>query len=218
MKNTARLLVCRELLKITPLLVAAALLNVSSAIFADDVLRVEEDWELVLGQPDANSVGPQVVTTMSPSGNINGTFFTMEINHRSAPTWTPGGISIHRWYADWRMASYDRADRSVMTTNNETVTWTQALYFDNGDLTYKVFNGTSDTWGSFGYSGLVKLSCNYSPNNLNSYTTDVSVGQSGAAFAGNRVRSLKIKTIRKTLSNGQVQTDNTGWIVQQLVD
>jgi hypothetical protein len=218
MNKSARVFVCRWITRVLPLFLTVALLSVARMTFADDILRVEEDWELVLGNPDANSVGPQIVTTMSPRGGIDGTFFTLELNHRSAPTWTPGGITIHRWNADWRMASYDRADRSVMTTNNETVTWTQALYFDNGQLAYKVFNGTSTTWGSFGYTGTVKLLCSYGTPNFNTYSPDISVAQSGAAFAGNRVQSLKIKQIRTTLNNGQVQTDSTERIVQQLVD
>jgi len=217
MKKTARRVVFFQIFAY-PLLVAATLMGVASTGRADDIVRVEEDWELVLGNPDANSVGPQVVTTMSPRDGIDGTFFTMEINHRSAPTWTPGGISIHRWYGDWRMSSYDRADRSVMTTNGESITWTQALYFDNGQLTYKVFNGSSTTWGAFGYSGLVRLSCSYGATHLNTYTPDLSVSQSGAAFAGNRVKTLKIKTVRKTRSNGQVETDDTERIVMQLVE
>ena len=103
-----------------------------------DIVRVEEDWELVVGDPDVNSCGPQVVTTMSPGWDISGTYFTMEINHRSAPYWQPGGISIHRWNGEWRMASFDRSDRTIMNTDGEVVSWTQALYFEDGKLTYKI--------------------------------------------------------------------------------
>jgi hypothetical protein len=191
---------------------------VSTAQAQSNLVRVEEDWELVIGEPDANSVGPQVISTMSPNNDIYSTYFTAEFNHRSAPTWTPGGISIHRWSGEWRMGSYDRDDRSVMKTNSETVTWTQALYVDNGRLNFKLFNGVSDTWGPFGYTGLVKLDCSWGVTHLNSYTPAVSVAQSGPAYAGNRVHSLKIVRIRKTFSDGTTQTDNTERIVHQLVE
>jgi hypothetical protein len=197
---------------------AAALLLVASVATAQNLIRVEEDWELVVGEPDANSTGPQVVTTMSPNADIFGTFFTAEFNHRSAPTWTPGGISIHRWSGEFRMGSYDRADRTVMTTNTETVTWTQALYYDLGRLNFKVMNGNSDTWGTFGYTGTVKLDCSWGVPHINSYTPTVSTVNSGPAFAGNRVHSLKIKCIRKTFSNGTTTTDNTERIVHELVE
>lgn len=183
-----------------------------------DIVRVEEDWELVVGDPDVNSCGPQVVTTMSPGWDISGTYFTMEINHRSAPYWQPGGISIHRWNGEWRMASFDRSDRTIMNTDGEVVSWTQALYFEDGKLTYKIYNGTSTTWGPFGYSGWVKLQCAWDDDHLNYYTPAVSVAESGAAYAGNRIHTLKIKQIRLTLENGQTLTDNTERIVQELIE
>jgi len=197
---------------------AAMFFGRSEVATAADVIRVEEDWELILGEPDSNSVGPQVVTTMSPNNNLNGTFFTAEFNHRSAPTWTPGGISIHRWSGDWRMGSYDRADRAVMSTNNETVTWTQALYFESGRLNFKVYDGNSTTWGPFGYTGLVKLDCSWGVSHIDSYTPSVSVANSGPAYAGNRVHSLKILHIRYLLSDGTTITDNTERIVHLLVE
>src|SRR5262245_48907023 len=217
MKKTARRVVFFQIFAY-PLLVAAALMGVASTGRADDIVRVEEDWELVLGNPDANSVGPQVVTTMSPRDGIDGTFFTMELNHRSAPTWTPGGISIHRWSGDWRMGSYDRSDRTVMATTSEMVKWTQALYFDNGRLNFKVYDGTSTTWGAFGYTGTVKLDCGWGVLHLNSYTPAVSVANSGPAYAGNRVHSLKLLQIRYSLADATVVTDNTERIVHLLVE
>jgi hypothetical protein len=198
--------------------VLALLFPAAAALGQTNVVRVEEDWELEIGEPDVNSVGPQVLTTMSPNADLTGAYFTMEINHRSAPSWTPGGISIHRWTGEARNASFDRADRTIMQTSSEVVTWTQALYHDNGRLHFKVFNGVSSTWGLFGYSNLLKLDTSWSVGQINNYTPAVSVAQSGAAYAGNRIHMLKIKCIRLTLSDGSVLTDNTERIVQELVD
>jgi hypothetical protein len=171
-----------------------------------------------VGEPDPNSTGPQVLTTMSPGPDLSGTYFTLEINHRSAPTWSPGGISIHRWSGEARYASYDRADRTTMQTSNEVVTWTQVLHQDSGRLYFTVINGMSTTWGPFGYSNLLRLDRDWGTDNVNGYTPAVSVAQSGAAYAGNRVKLLKIKAIRTTLSNGSVLTDSTERIVQQLTE
>jgi hypothetical protein len=193
-------------------------LGLVGSVVAQDKLRIEEDWELVLGEPDANSVGPQVITTMSPNNNLNGTFFTMEVNHRSAPTWTPGGISIHRWSGDWRMGSFDRSDRTVMSTSSETVTWTQAMYFDNGRLVFKIYDGVSDTWGPFGYSGAVRLDCSWGVTHINSYSPTVSVANSGPAYAGNRVHSLKLLRVRTKLAGDIWVTDETVRVAHQLVE
>ena len=199
-------------------LLAALATFLAAPACGQNILRVEEDWHLEIGEPDFNSVGPQVLTSMSPTADLSGTYFTLEINHRSAPTWTAGGISIHKWNGEARMASFDRTDRTVMNSADEVVTWTQAMYVESGKLNYLVFNGVSTTWGQFGFSHLLKLDSGWGATSINGYTPAVSVAQSGAAYAGNRVKLLKIKSIRLSLSDGSVFTDNTERIVQQLIE
>jgi hypothetical protein len=208
----------RWIARLVHLAAVVTVIGTTSVATAQSVIRVEEDWELVLGAPDEALCGPQVVTTMSPFNNINDTFFTFEINHRSAPYWTPGGLTIHQWSGDWRIQSFDRADRTVMTTTDEVVTWTQALYVNDGVLTFQIIDGASTTWGPFGYSNMFKLIQNWGVNNINSYTPDVSIGQSGPAFAGNRVKSLKIKELRLTLDDGFTLTDTTERVAYLLVE
>jgi len=205
--------------RLVSLAVAVAFVAMAACANAQGITRIEEDWELLLGEPDQNVCGPQIATTMSPFNNINDTFFTFEVNHRSAPYWTPGGLTIHQWSGEWRIQSYDRADRSVMDTNDEVVNWTQNLYVNGwGQLTFEITNGSSSTWGPFGYSGMFKVHTNWGVSNINSYSPDVSVAQSGCAFAGNRVKYLKIKEIRLTLDDGFTLTDNTERVAHQLIE
>jgi len=205
--------------RLVPLAAVVAIVSMASAAPAQDVIKVEEDWELALGNPDQLVCGPQIVTTMSPFANINDAYFTLEINHRSAPYWTPGGISMHLWSGAWRISSYDRADRTVMDTDNEVVTWTQQLYVENGNrLVFEVVDGHSTTWGSFGFSGMFKVNTNWGVNNINSYTPGLSIAESGVPYAGNRVHSLKIKEVRLHLSDGTVLTDSTERVAHQLIE
>jgi hypothetical protein len=90
------------------------------------------------------------------------------------------------------------------------------LDVNSGVLTFQVIDGTSTTWGPFGYSSQVKVQTGWGVNNINSYTPDVSVANSGVAFAANRVQSLTIKEVRKTLSNGTTVTDSSDRVVHQL--
>jgi hypothetical protein len=189
----------------------------AAAVNAQDLVHVEEDWQLVIAEPDNNSCGPQVSCTMSPAGDIDWTYFTLEINHRSVPYWTPGGITLHQWYGESRIQSMDRQDRSVMNTENEVVTWTQSLDVHGNVLSFQVKSGASSTWGSFGYSGHLKLQSWWN-GDLNGYTPDVSVNRSGVAYASNRVRSLKILRVRGTLDDGTTAEDNTVRVVYQLQD
>jgi hypothetical protein len=199
-------------------LALACVLLVAAAAPAQDIVRIEEDWELILGEPDAAVCAPQVLTAMSPFNDIRDTYFTFEINHRSAPYWTPGGLTIHQWAGEWRVQSFDRADRAVMNTGSETVTWTQNMYCNEGQLWFEITDGISSTWGPFGYSGMFKLHTNWGVANINSYTPNISVSQSGVAYAGNRVLSLKLKEIRLTLDDGTTLTDNTVRTAHQLVE
>jgi hypothetical protein len=45
--------------------------------------------------------------------------------------------------------------------------------------------------------------------NLDTYSPDVSVANSGIGFAANRVQSLKLKQVRVTTSSGTVYIDTT---------
>ena len=188
----------------------------AAAAGAQDLVHVEEDWELVVATPDSNSCGPQVVCAMSPFSDISGTYFTLEINHRSFPYWAPGGLTLHQWSGEDSVQTMDRTDRSVMNTAEEVVTWTSVLDTNGAVLTFQVKNGTSSTWGKFGTSGHFKVTSVSVGANLNNYTPDVSTSQSGVAYASNRVRSLKLLEIRGTLSDGTTATDNTPRVVYQL--
>jgi hypothetical protein len=154
---------------------------------------------------------------MSPLPDIDQTYFTLEINHRSEPYWTPGGITLHQWFGEARLQSMDRPDRSVMSTAEEVVRWTQSLDTHGNVLTFKIKDGTSSTWGPFGYTGMLKVQ-SYWDGNLNGYTPDVSVARSGVSYASNRVRSLKILSVRGTLEDGTTAEDNTVRVVYQLQD
>jgi hypothetical protein len=183
---------------------------------AQDLVHVEEDWQLVVGQPDSNTAGPQIACTMSPFADISDTYFTLEVNHQSMPYWAPGGLTIHQWSGESLVQSMNRSNRAVMQTPDETVTWTQVLDVQGGTLTFQVKNGSSTTWGDFGRSNHFKLQTSSSPSNLNAYTPGVSSARSGVAFASNRVKSLKILSIRGTLSDGTTATDNTIRVVQDV--
>jgi hypothetical protein len=182
---------------------------------AQNVVKVEEDWELVVSEPDVPSVGPQVTTSMSPYNSLNDTYFTFEINHKSVPAFESGGLHVHLWNGEERIATFSRLDQATMSTNNEVVTWTQSLEAANNKLKFEVKNGMSSTWLLFGYSGQVKVDRTWPPGHVNNYTPSVSVAQSGVGFASNRVTSLKLLRIRLYLSDGEVLHDNNVRVIFQ---
>jgi hypothetical protein len=140
---------------------------------------------------------------MSPFSNINSTYFTFEINHRSAPYWTAGGLSMHQWNGEQRVQSYDRTDRTVMDTENEVVTWTQRMSVEKGllgltgnKLLFEVTNGHSTTWGAFGTSGQFVVKGNWNKTHINDYTPAVSIAESKFACSCPMVKCSPTTTSR----------------------
>lgn len=176
------------------------------------VVRIEEDWELTLSSPDADSVAPQVTTSLSPLGNVNGLHATFELNHQTAPDFAAGGLHLHMWNGEQRLASVNHSNNGVAQTSGEVVRWTQALSINDGQLTVEIKSGTSTTWGHFG-NGSFRASVATTLTNLDGYSPEVTVSQSGVGFAGNRVQSFKLTKVRAKLSTGQVVEDNTVRVV-----
>jgi hypothetical protein len=178
------------------------------------VWRIEEEWELVVADPDSSTVGPQVTCTISPRGDLAGQYATFDLNHRSAPTFMAGGVHLHLWHGESRTATISRGSTAVLATPNETIRWKTVMTLQDGVLTVDIDDGTSATWGDFGNS--VLYSVNTTLTNLDLYSADVSAANSGVGFASNRVQSLKLKRVTGHLSTGQTVVDSTERVVHSL--
>ncbi len=193
------------------LIVVAAARGIASEPIS--VVAIEEDWELVVATPDSNSTAPQVSCTISPLSHVNALHATFELNHQSQPDFTAGGLQLQIWNDEQPISSRKFPNSSVLATDNETVRWTQALRLDDDTLTFEITDGTSTTWGNFGGQGYLKASLTTDLKNLNGYDPDVSVTNSGVAYAGNRVTALVLKRVRATLATGEVIEDTTPRVV-----
>jgi hypothetical protein len=182
---------------------------------APTVMRVEEDWELVLAAPSTIKTAPQLETVSSPVGHLSSIFARVTWNYREQPEFLAGGMQLQAWNGDTYLAKTNFGSDDLSTVS-ETVTWTQSIKTDGYLLTLKVSNGQSTTWGSFGGSLLTLQGIVYLPN-LNGYSTDVSVANSGITFGANRVEMLRIKEVRRYDGAGDLlSTDSTSRVVHQL--
>lgn len=197
-----------------PLVLTAVLLPVALAQAGEsDIVRVEEDWELVVATTDSNSTSPQVSTAFSPWGNVEGHYATFEINHQSAPNFESGGLHLQIWNSDDIQDTVCHGVDAVMDSNGEVVRWTQRIRLEDGRLYFSVRNGTSTTWNTFGgYGQLWRSVRSYLPS-LNAYDPQVSVDNSGVTYGGNRVTSLVLKEVRRYRADGQVLVDSTPRVV-----
>lgn len=169
-----------------------------------EVVRVEEDWELVVGTPDANSAAPQLSCVISPVGNTESVHAAFEVNHQSMPDFVPGGLQLQIWNGEEPLASRKFPNGTVMQQQGETVQWTQSVSLEGGVLTFEILNGSSTSWGAFGGQGYLKAAVTSSLENLNGYSPSVSVANSGVSYAANRVESLTLRRVRLVKSDGEV--------------
>jgi hypothetical protein len=178
-----------------------------------DIVRVEEDWELVLGTPDADTDAPQVTCAVSPLGNLESWHAALELNQQSLPTFAPGGVQLQIWEGEVPLSDRRFPNGAVLAQPGETVHWTQSMQLSEGNLTFEVINGSSTTWGPFGGQGYLKASVATTLSSLNGYSPAVSVENSRVGYAANRVQSLVLKRVRYYTSTGQQIEDTTPRVV-----
>jgi hypothetical protein len=186
-----------------PLVALAMVAWLSTTGYALEIVSIEEHWELNIGEPDAASSSPQVSMVMSPTGHLEGSFFVFTLNHQSAPEWTPGGMQVQFWNGEEILDSQVGPHEEPLHHGDEVVTWVQRTSVEDGELTFEITSGQSESWGEFG-GGDLKFTVETELANLNGYRPAVSLEESGVAFAGNRVRSLTLRKLRWTDADGHV--------------
>jgi hypothetical protein len=174
-----------------------------------DLVRVEEDWELVVSDPDPATDAPQVTCVISPVNDIGGVHALFELNMQTVPTgYIPGGMQLQIWEGEVPLGQRTATQDAVLATPGEVITWTQSMEISDGVLSFQVTNGNSSTWGNFTGENGLRANIATSLANLGRYHSGVSVQNSGAGFADNRLQSLVIKKVRYYLACGWVYEDD----------
>lgn len=180
------------------------------------IIRVEEDWEIILLEPGDDLHVPQFHTVMSPYQSQNATYFQVSWNYREEPDFQPGGLQLQAWGGDDYFGGRD-VDIGGLSRDAETVTWTQSLSVDLTDLTFAITNGHSSSWGSFGGESMtVRLP--RAMHSLSGYSTNVSAQGSWITYGSNRVVRLQITEVRTYNEEGLVSRNSTPRVVYQYQD
>src|SRR5690606_10026447 len=126
-----------------------------------EIVRVEEDWELVVSDPSVPLTAPQVSCLISPYCNCNCLHAAFEINHRNLPDFSPGGLQLQVWQGEEAKSYQSHGQTAAMNLPGETVRWTQRMYVNADSLWFEVDNLTSTTWGNISGQGALKVSVAY---------------------------------------------------------
>ncbi len=173
----------------------------------DTVIRVEEDWEMLVEQPDQQLDAPQITTTLMPLGEDSNLFFQLDMNHASVPDYSPGGIQVKAYNGDECIDEQRSLAAQRLYVQSERITWTQVLIQTDQWLHFGIVSGQSQSWGAFGGpESFVHLQA--TGNSLENYHPDHSARNSGVTYAGNRVGYLRLVKVRYFMSSGDiVQTE-----------
>lgn len=191
-----------------------ALIPVSSSIAlaqinTETICRVEEDWEVVVDQPDLVSSGPQITTTMSPQGDNSKSFVAFNVNYRDYP-FIPGGLQILAWTGMNTPEVIDSTRKKALSTPGERIAWTQRMEVENGELRYIIKDGTSTTWGSFGFLDFLSVRFPTTVSSLDDYSPDRSLKWSGVSWQANLVSQMTLLRVRYYNTNGELlRTEDT---------
>jgi hypothetical protein len=172
--------------------------------------RVEEDWQLVIATPNPDEVGPQITTCMSPVSDNSTPFAAFDLNYLDYPSFQAGGLQV-KVYSSGNVTSSSSQGSSVLSTPNETITWTQRMHIVGSNaIRYSIVNGQSTTWGSFGRNqGLASVTLNASLGSLAAYSPATSVASSGVGWQSNRVSQMTLVQVRYYNSGQLIATDTT---------
>lgn len=188
------------------------------AAAAAGIDRVEEDWELVIESPDLIAEGPQLTTSMSPTGDIEGLFVAFNLNYRGQSPYRSGGLEVVAFNGEVAMAVSTQGS-GLLSTDGEQLTWTQQLRVSGGTLSYQIVGGESTTWGKFGQGSGTNLGVTTAAglSTLDAYDPAVSVARSGAGWQPNRVRSMTLVRVRYYAGGQLVALDETARPVELAV-
>ncbi|MDP7020311.1 MAG: hypothetical protein QGG36_31225 [Pirellulaceae bacterium] len=146
-------------------------------------------------------------------GDLNAAWVTFELNHRTLPTFSAGGMQLQLFNGDDVASHVDANENKLLKNAGESITWTQSMELVDGQLVFAVSDGQSTTWGPFANNGHLQRAVATTLTDLGDYDPNLSVQNSGVVLAANRVESLLMRKFRLILEDGQILEDDTVRIV-----
>lgn len=185
----------------------------SAPVLDEPVIRVEEDWLMVLNEPDDTVDSPQFHTVMSPTNHLDSFYAQVTWNYKQEPDYVSGGLQLSSCDGDEVVRSRSVEQRQLSSAA-ETISWSQSLETDGSSLSFSVFNGSGATWGSFGKDMTIDMDA-YLPL-LNTYSANLSQESACVTYGSNRVDLLMITQVRRYGVSGLISVDNTPRVVFEL--
>jgi hypothetical protein len=171
--------------------------------------RVEVDWEIVITEPDAAGVNPQISLIMANREELTGDFAEFRIN----PSYGNyiGGIKVDTWRGPHELDETMHFQRPPLGTANDKISFTTVAEAFAGRTHYGVENVNSDSWGNIDNSefGMVTTS----GAGVIQFDINLTLAESEVEYGHNRVDYVKVKEIRYYMNGNLARRDRTGYFI-----
>jgi len=171
--------------------------------------KIEEDWEIQIGEPSPDEVLPQLYVVTTPTGDLSGQYSVFEINNLLLPDFYGGGLQFQTWWGDQATGEAHHSDYKALSTNSETITFTVSMRALEGSLHFGVKNGTSTTWGDFGANPTLSIVQPSDVSDLSGYNPESSARFSRVGSGRGRVTKFTLKQVRYYNGTTLLSTDTT---------
>ena len=185
---------------------ACALAWMPAVCMGQAIVRVEEDWELRVVQPDPQIDAPQVTTCMLPFGSDSDILFQLDLNHASTPSYSAGGLQLRICDEEACYSSVRLLSGIKLNQPSETLSWTQVVQQTPSGFLFGIINGSSASFGALaGPADVAYITAEQAgTTTLNAYDAQLSLENSEITFASNRIGWLKLRHVRIYYANGQM--------------
>lgn len=171
---------------------------------AADIYRIEEDWEMVVNEPDSSIHSPQLTFFLAPNPANPDRYFQLQLNHAVEHEFSGGGFHVVAAEGSQHLDSVRSSTYQPLVSHDQTVRWTSVMTAHGDSVYYHVKNGYAADWGSFGgYWTAVRMAAE-GTQHFNDYDLSRSLEMIDIGFGGNRVDSLVLRNVRLYRTDGTV--------------
>ncbi|WP_144057719.1 hypothetical protein [Novipirellula maiorica] len=167
------------------------------------IFKIEEDWEMVLNEPDAINHSPQVTFFTTPTDEPS-RYFQLQLNHAVDTQFSGGGFHVAAVENDQIIDQARSETRAALSSDGDHVRWTSILATVEGQTLFAIKNGHASQWGDFGGPDfLVRMNSDASLG-LSQYHPQKSLDAVDIGFGANRVASITLLEVRVFYVDGSV--------------
>ncbi len=178
------------------------------------LVRVEEDWVALIGEPDMATSSPQIMNFISPIQSTEGIFGLVQVNHRGAPEFHDGGLQVQGWVGSWMSGSLNANKFSKLNRNADNLRYTVAMEKVSNGIKFQLLNGRSRSWGKFAQTP-VSVVVTVDEPSLEDYSPEFSVANTNVNLGAHRVEMLYLTATRFKYSDDSTVTDNTDRVIHR---